>query len=118
MGMNDQLAQLVARTMASQYGLITRNQARQLGMTERMVDRRVASGRWRTVHPAVYRSAESPVAIEQGLLAAVLASGPAAAISHRSAAVLHGTRRFSAHVIEVSATGGRHPRLDGVVVHR
>ena len=44
-------------------------------------------------------SPSSPRSRAQDLLAAVLACGEGAAISHRTAAVQHGTRVFSASVI-------------------
>ena len=104
-------------TMAAQLGLITRVQALS-SLTESQIDRRLSSGAWIAVHRRVYRSAAAPVTFDQAQLAAVLACGDGAALSHRSAAVRHGTRAFTANLIEVSLPGDGRPRLKGVVVHR
>lgn len=68
------------------------------------------------MQPAVYRVAGAPVTWEQRVLAAVLAAGPGAAASHRTAAVLWGL--LSAGVIEIVVPRGRTPDLRGVIVHQ
>jgi predicted transcriptional regulator of viral defense system len=51
-------------------------------------------------------------------LAAVLACGPAAALSHRSAADLHGLRETNRAPIDVTVPGRTARRHDGIDLHR
>ena len=50
-------------------------------------------------------------------MAAVLACGPGAVLSHRSAAALHGLRRTDRAGIDVTVPGRRRVRIDGIDVH-
>ena len=70
---------------AHQHALVTSGQVAECGGTRAMVEHRVAAGRWRKVGPGVYRLAGAPVTWQSQLLAAVLAAGPGAMGSHRSA---------------------------------
>jgi len=101
-----------------QYGCISRSQAGDAGLTERQIDLRVARREWVRCHPGVYRHAAAPESFDQRCMAAVLAAGEGAALSHRTAAVRIGTHAFRGDVIEVAVPGGRRPRLEGVLVHR
>jgi hypothetical protein len=66
----------------------TREQLLAFGVTRRQVDRRLASGRWKALHPGVYLVV--PFLLEHSLeMAAVLACGEGAALSHYSAAYLY-----------------------------
>ncbi len=78
----------LGRIAARQHGLVTRAQAQRAGASEAAVRHRVAGGRWATVDSGVYRIAGAPVTWESSVMAAVLALGPGAVASHRSAAVL------------------------------
>jgi very-short-patch-repair endonuclease len=73
---------------ASQYGVITKQQALDAGMTERQVDHRVAERRWLIVHPGVYRVSGAPMSARQRAMAACLWLGDDAAVSHTTAARL------------------------------
>ncbi|HET7481226.1 MAG TPA: type IV toxin-antitoxin system AbiEi family antitoxin domain-containing protein [Actinomycetota bacterium] len=44
----------ISRLAANQYGAFHRRQAFELGFTRRMIQRRLESGAWHTLHPAVY----------------------------------------------------------------
>jgi len=104
-------------TMARQLGLITRAQARAAGLTRHQIQRRVASGAWLRVHAGVYRNAARARSHDQRLLAAVLALGPGAAISHRAAVGVWGLYGYKPQVIEVSRpTSIKHP-IAGVTAH-
>ncbi len=103
---------------AGQHGVVTYRQARQHGLSAKAVRWRVEAGDWERCHEGVYRVAGAPPTPEQRLLAAVLAVGPDAVASHRSAAWLWGLARFTPHALEVAVARPRHPRPDGVLVHR
>jgi Transcriptional regulator, AbiEi antitoxin len=105
-------------TLAQQLGLVTRAQARDAGIGPRQLHRLVAAGDLVAVHRDVLRHPASPPTTEQRLLAAVLAAGPDAAVSHRSAAEVVGVSGLRTRLVEVSRPASSIKRLDGVVVHR
>jgi hypothetical protein len=108
---------LVAKLFASQHGVAARRQLVELGVTARMIERRLASGFWRAPHEGVYAMVGAPGTHEQSLMAAVLFAGRGAAVSDRAAAAVHGTWAFRADGL-VEITSPRRIELPGVVVHR
>jgi len=98
------------------HGIISRQQARDLGLTDRQIDRRTASRAWIPLHSGVYRLAAVPATWESRLLAAVLATGGLA--SHRCAAALWRLEPFVAPRIEVAMSHGARRRPMGVLVHQ
>jgi hypothetical protein len=108
---------LLAVIAHRQLGLITYEQARQ-HLDDEAIRHRLAAGRWERVHRGVYRIAGYPITYEQRVLAAVLAAGPDAVASHRSAAVLWGFDDVAPDVVEISVRRPRCHRLRGVVLHR
>lgn len=86
-------------------------------MSARTIDRRLATGVWDLLYPAVYRVAGSLPSRHQSLLAACLAWGDGAAVSHIPAAALWELPRFQSRVIELSVPRGRR-RAHGGRVHR
>lgn len=75
---------------AAQRGLVTRQQALAAGMERWTIAHALATGTWVEVRRGVYRWAASPESWHQRALAACIGPAPATAISHRSAAYLHG----------------------------
>jgi very-short-patch-repair endonuclease len=76
-------------TAARQHGAVSRRQLLAAGVPRHVIDRRVRSGHLRPLHRGVYRV--GPVAGPHAReMAAVLACGPGALVSHRSAASLWG----------------------------
>ncbi|HXE44237.1 MAG TPA: type IV toxin-antitoxin system AbiEi family antitoxin domain-containing protein [Conexibacter sp.] len=100
---------------ARQHGVVSRRQLLDAGFTARMVHRGLRSGRLLRLHPGVYAVGHAQLRREGRWLAAVLAAGPGAALSHRSAAALHGIREGEG-AIDVTTT--RRAAVRGVVVHR
>ena len=78
----------IARIAAAQHGNITTHQLRNVGVTRRVQDRLVEGGWLIPRHRAVYAVGHVPRARESRWLAAVLALGDEAVLSHRSAAAL------------------------------
>ena len=70
------------------------------------------------VHRDILRHGAAPHSSDQRRLAAILAAGPGAALSHRSAADLIGVSRYRADIVEVSRPTASIVRLEGVRVHR
>lgn len=113
----DDFDALVADRAATQHGLITRAQARNVGGTDRMIGTRVGSGRWRPVDRAVFVLAGAPRSWEQRILAACLSAGPEAVVSHRSAAALWGLDGCRPGPVELTVPNGRRYRRPGVRTH-
>jgi len=101
-----------------QHGIVTRRQLLDAGISSGVVDRRVRARTLRAVHPGVYRV--GPVAAAHSLeMAAVLACGDAALLSHLSAAALWEMLpvALAGGAVDV-ALGNGHRRPSGVRVHR
>lgn len=110
---------VVARIAARQHGVVTVEQLRVAGVGESGVARRVRAGRLHRVHRGVYAVGHRGMSNEKRWMAAVLACGEGAVLSHRSAAELWGmlaVRDGSIHV-STSARGGRSTRT-GIRLHR
>lgn len=99
---------------ARQHGVVSRRQLLDAGLTRRMLHGRLRSGHLLRLHPGVYAVGHAQLRREGRWLAAVLAAGPGAALSHRSAAALHGIRE--SETLEVTTT--RRVRVRGVLIHR
>lgn len=105
--------------MASgQIGLITHDQALDMGLSEKAIRHRVESGRWLRRHMGVYAVAGAPRSWEQDVLAACLAAAHGAVASHRAAAALWGLDGKRRDVVELSVSRPLCHRLRGVIVHR
>jgi hypothetical protein len=98
-----------------QEGVVARRQLVALGMSDRMIGDRVRRGRLIRLHRGVYAVGHRRLRREGVWLAAVLAAGRGAALSHRTAAVLHGLRS-STTLVEVTAPVPR--RIAGMRMHR
>lgn len=104
---------------ARQQGLLTHAQLRSLGLGRRTIDRWLASGRLRGVHLDVYGFGPRPLTKHGRWLAAALAMGPGAALSHETAAALWGIAG-NRPKIDVTAPRGRQgrPGRAGIRLHR
>jgi very-short-patch-repair endonuclease len=107
------LGELAAR----QHGVVARRQLAVLSMSETMVRDRVRSGRLVRLHRGVYAVGHDRLRREGRWMAAVLAAGPGALLSHRDAAALHGLRAGGdRRRIEVT-TSGRATSTDRIRVY-
>jgi hypothetical protein len=89
-----------------------------LGLSERAIHQREATGRLHRIHQRVY-SLTPGVMTERGkFMAAVLACGPDAVLSHRTAAYLWGLVDSWEAPIDVTAPNRRGRSPDGVAAHR
>jgi predicted transcriptional regulator of viral defense system len=109
------LAELVAR----QHGVVGLDQLLELGLSARAAQLRADAGRLHRIHHSVYSVMPLTLLGRNGrYMAAVLACGPSAAISHRSAAALLELRSTSRANIDVTIpqrSPRKHKRLD---IHR
>jgi predicted transcriptional regulator of viral defense system len=108
----------VGRLAVVQNGVVTHEQLDELGLNDQAVAKRVARGRLHRIHQTVY-SLTPRVMTERGkFMAAVLACGPDAVLSHRSAAYLWGLVDSCEGPIDVTAPNRRGRSPDGVAAHR
>lgn len=98
----------------AQHGIVTLGQLRELGLSARAVGHRVTAGRLHRVHRGVF-AVERPTRAGHWM-AAVLAGGPGAALSHRSAAELWGLADTGAGPVDVTVRGTAR-RRPGIEVH-
>jgi very-short-patch-repair endonuclease len=106
----------LAELAQHQHGLVTSDQLVAQGFTRRMIDWRVSTGELHVVHRGVYAGGYVQRTNESRYMAAVLACGECAVLSHRSAAALV---RICPHhmVVDVTVPGRRRGR-PGINVHR
>jgi predicted transcriptional regulator of viral defense system len=110
-------ARLVARAAAEQRSLVTRGQLVTLGLPPTRIDSWLRDGRLYRVHDGVYAVGHPALTREGRWLAAVLACGAGAVLSHRSAAALWGLIPGDGAAVDVTTTSSRRPR-PGIAVHR
>ena len=103
-----------------QHGVVSIRQLEQLfGYSRAGVKRLVDSGRLHRIHRGVYAVGHTDLSLHGECLAAVLAVGPGALLSHYSAGWLWGIWRGSAKPIHVTAFVPRHhPAPKGITRHR
>jgi hypothetical protein len=78
----------LAERARRQHGIVTVGQLRACGLSDPAIAHRVRAGRLHRLHRGVYGLGHAALSGRGRLLAAVLAVGPDAVLSHRSAAVL------------------------------
>lgn len=106
---------VLAGLAARQHGTVARRQLLALGFGRRWIDHQVQRGRLLPLHAGVYAVGHVCQTVRGRYMAATLAAGPDAVLSHRSAAVLHQVRDFGAGRIEVTTPKVR--RRPGLLVH-
>jgi very-short-patch-repair endonuclease len=118
---------LVAGIAARQHGVLSSQQLGACGIDPSAIKRRVTAGRLHRIHRGVYAVGHPNIGNEGRWMAAVLACGEGAVLSHRSAAALWGMlpaprpgeHMDSASPIDVTVAGdaGRASR-NGIRLHR
>jgi predicted transcriptional regulator of viral defense system len=102
-----------------QHGVIARRQLVAFGYSEQAIRHRLAKGRLHRVHPGVYALGRPEVTQHGRWMAAILAAGPAAVLSHRSAAALYGIAKQRGNAIHVTVPAhSRRSSSRGITVHR
>jgi very-short-patch-repair endonuclease len=108
----------IQRLASEHQGPFTIGMAAAVGIPRSAIEHEQRVGRIVSMHPGVYRSAGAPVDRMMEVRAALLAAGPGAVVSHRTAAWLHGVAHDEPSVIDITVSHGRRPRLRGVRIHR
>jgi very-short-patch-repair endonuclease len=119
----------IAEIAARQHGVLSVTQLRAAGVDSSAIKRRVAAGRLHRIHRGVYAVGHARLSNEGRWLAAVLACGEGAVLSHRGAGelwgILRSRRRSGAGAsgkgppvdVTVTGGGGRKTR-SGISLHR
>jgi very-short-patch-repair endonuclease len=96
--------------------VVARAQLRELGFGRRAIGHRLESGRLHRVHRAVYAVGHRLLSPDGRWMAAVLAGGSGAVLSHRSAAALWRIRSTARPRVEITVPRGHRSR-PGIDVH-
>ncbi|HEY6886659.1 MAG TPA: DUF559 domain-containing protein [Solirubrobacter sp.] len=104
-----------ARLAASQWSVLAVADLRRCGLSAEAISWRAANGRLFPKYRGVYAVIPN-LTLEGEFLAAVIACGPGAVLSHFSAAVLHGWFDWDGRFPEVTATNPR--THTGIYAHR
>lgn len=105
-----------AALAATQFGVISGEQAEKLGLKDDALARRVREGALQPLFRGTYRLAGVPASWRGRLLAAQLTAGAGAIVSHRSAAALYGLDGAPEGPIELLVRTGN--RRVGIIQHR
>jgi predicted transcriptional regulator of viral defense system len=106
----------IAALAQAQHGVVARWQLLGAGVGRGAIARRVEAKRLHVIHRGVYAVGHRLISQRGWWMAAVLACGPGAVLSHRSAAVLWGLLEAERTVVDVSVRGRRRGR-HGIRVH-
>ncbi len=107
----------MAAIAARQHGVVARRQLVGLGLTRHEIDFHRTCGRLHDVHRGVYAVGHESVTREGRWLAAVLAGGLGAVLSHHHAGALWRLRSNRRSAVDVTVARNRRPR-PGVRFHR
>ncbi len=107
------LAELAAR----RHGVVSLPQLLGLGLSRQAVARRASAGRLHRVHRGVYAVGHRRLTREGNWIAAVLAYGPDALLSHLSALALHGVRPDNRPLTEITVPLASARSRKGVRAH-
>jgi hypothetical protein len=108
----------IARLAARQHGVVALRQLCELGLSASGVRKRVARGRFHRIHRGVYAIGYPKLTGHGQWMAAVLACGPRAVLSHRSAAGLWGLRPDNRLKSDVSLPSPSARIKQAIEVHR
>jgi hypothetical protein len=105
----------IARLAARQHGITTRLQLVAIGLSARAVDRRIAAGRVHPIHRGVYAVGHVRLTREGRWMAAVLAGGGDAVLSHQAAGAVQGFVAYSGRAHVTVPKARRH--VQGIIWH-
>jgi hypothetical protein len=101
-----------------QHGRITHKQLLEAGVDRGRIERWLVDGRLRRIHQGVYAAGHAAASVAADYMAAVLAGGDGAVLSHRAAAHKLGLLRGPPPPPEITVPTLAHRRRPGIVIHR
>jgi very-short-patch-repair endonuclease len=107
----------MAELARRQYGVVARQQLKTLGMSDRAIDGRLQRGQLHEVFRGVFVFGARRISRRGRWMAAVLAAGEGAVLSHRSAGRLWRLLSPAAERVDVTCPPGRVVRRKGIVSH-
>lgn len=102
----------------NQHGVVSRDQLLAIGYKRHAIDHRIRAGRLYPLHRAIYAVGRPHVTEHGRWMAAVLACGTGAIVSHSSAAALWRIGTEDRDVVEVSLPSPFQRRRPGIRIHR
>jgi predicted transcriptional regulator of viral defense system/very-short-patch-repair endonuclease len=106
------------RVALEQFGVFSRHQALEAGLSIPQVRHRVDSGAWQRVAPGVYSFPARADSWERSLWIAHLHAGPCSLISHGAAARLHDLQPVEGESVELIVGRSQTRALEGTTRHR
>jgi hypothetical protein len=117
--MKDRKATHAIRRLAEhQHGVVARWQLLEIGLSSRLIRDRVEVGSLIPIFPGVFALGHRRISKYGRWLAAVLASGPGAVLSHGSAMELWGLRGSRGDIEVLRRSGGAHRRRPEIRLHQ
>jgi Transcriptional regulator, AbiEi antitoxin len=107
---------VIGRLAERQHGVVARRQLLAAGLAREAIAHRMRIGRLHCLHRGVYAVGHRLLSPEAQWMAAVLAAGPGAVLSHRSAAALWGLVHGRAGEVDVTISTSRR-RRSGITWH-
>ena len=98
--------------------VVHRLQLLALGLSASAIDRRVRAGRLHRIHVGVYAVGHTRLTRHGRFMAAILACGEGAVLSHRSASALWGLTREAPVRVDVTRIGAGGHKRPGITFHR
>lgn len=117
--MKDREATRAIRALAErQHGVFARWQLLELGLEKNLIQRRIEGGLLIPVFQGTFTLGHRRISRQGYWMAAVLASGPGAVLSHASAMELWGIRESTGPIEVLRRSGGVHRRRTGIRLHQ
>jgi predicted transcriptional regulator of viral defense system len=107
----------IAEKARRQHGVVSLRQLEELGLRGSAIRKRVARGSLHRVHRGVFAVGHPLLTVEGRLMAAVLACGPGAVLSHRTAAAHWGISADATARLDVSSPRRAGRGRPGITVH-
>jgi uncharacterized protein DUF559 len=108
----------LAALAARQHGVVAHHQLLELGFGRSAIQYRLKVGRLKRLYRCVYAVGHTSIGSLGRLMAAVLACGPGAVTSHRSAGWLLGLKPPESRWVEVTAPGRTRGGAQGILLHQ
>ena len=104
----------MAAVAEAQLGVISRQQLRELGLSDARIDEAIAAGRLQLIFRSVFGVGHGPLSVNARLLAATIACGEGTVVSHGTAAWLLGLRDWKPLEVNVIAPVEHGRKIRGV----
>jgi very-short-patch-repair endonuclease len=113
-----ELDRRVVRQGGRHHRIVSGRQLNVIGLDKSAIARRVSEGRLTRLHHCVYLVGPPPPSLHGKWLAAVIACGDGAVLSHRHAAMLWDIRGTDRADVDVTVPGNARRQQAGITVHR